>query len=475
MSDPTPIIHFVYKRCIHDNAFHEGKTLIELMLIEAGLPAPKDLLHNEWINYYSYDDTTPVYVPSRWYLFTQKFGGYTKEKIWCNIQQGDTEIPECTMSISFPNKAMSKNLLSICHRICQRQAVRNLDMEGVRCTNLPEPDVFTLSKNTESLRINNCTLPTQTLSHLIQQINGCSALQDLDLCVTNLSGFLPIFLPDPHPGLPKLELLHLAHTVLNKEDLKHLLSIAHKLPKLRHLDLSRYTLTGCLSSFLPDPHPGLPKLEVLNLRRTALNKEDLQHFSNITQSNKLPKLRELDLKGNRLTGCLSSFLPDPHLGLPELWKLHLNHTALNKEDLQHLLSIVHKLPTLRHLDLSRYTLTGCLSSFLPDPHPGLPQLEELNLYGTALNKEDLKHLHHLIQKRKLPGLELLDLCHNWLSEMETYVVHLIEACVTHHQRKLRLLLQDNNLSEAFWNKWRKRCEGTNIKLIFTHYYRMGDF
>ena len=251
---------------------------------------------------------------------------------------------------------------------------------------------------------------------------------------------------------------------LNKEDLKHLLSIAYKLPKLRELDLRGYTLTGFLSSFLPDPHPGLPELEELNLKHTELNKEDIKHLFII--AHKLPKLQELDLSHNTLKGCLSSFLPDLILGLPELEKLNMTCTELNKDDLQHLSSFAHKLPKLRELYLSRNDLKGSLSSFLPAPHPGLPELKELNLWNTKLNKEDLQHLTHLMQTHKLPGLERLYLDRNKMSDMETDVGHLIETCVTHHQRELWLHLWDNNLSEEFENKWEKRCAETNIELGF---------
>ena len=274
-------------------------------------------------------------------------------------------------------------------------------MYGVTCEDLPEPHVFTLSKNTRSVRVVNSELPRLTLIHLIQQINGCSALRVLQLSHTNLRGCLSGFLPDPHPGLPELEKLTLKRTELNKDDLQHLLSVAYKLQKLHELDLSGYTLTGCLSSFLPDPHPGLPELMKLNLQSTVLNKEDLHHLSHITHSKKLPNLQILGLSNN--------------------------------------------------------TLTGRLSSFLPDPHPGLPELEEVILWCTALNKDDLHHLTHLIQTHKLPRLKVLDLEYNRLSEMEMDVEHLIKACVNHHQRELKLGLSGHQLSETFKEKWKQRC------------------
>ena len=89
------------------------------------------------------------------------------------------------------------------------------------------------------------------------------------------------------------------------------------------------------------------------------------------QINRYSDLRSIEITDSPLTGCLSSFLSNPHPGLPKLYKLKLNRTSLNKEDVQHLLSIAYKLPTLQGLDLSSYTLTGCLSRFLTNPHPGI--------------------------------------------------------------------------------------------------------
>ena len=302
MSDPTPMIHFVYEQWVWDGQKSAGKTQIESMFREAGLPVPRHLLHNEWINYYDHSeglikDTTPVYVPSRWYWFDNM-----KAKLSCNIQHRDTEIPECTMSIIGPYPSVTENLLSICHRICQHQAVRDLYILDVKCKDLPEPHVFTLSKNTESIKINWVKLPTETMSHLMQQINQCSALRVLDLSETTLTGCLSGFLPDPHPGLPELQMLDLRCTALNKDDLHRLLSIAYKLPKLQKLDLSHNTLTGCVSRFLSDPHPGLPELERLDLRYTAFNRDDLTYLTQLIKTQKLPALKILDLEGNWLLG-----------------------------------------------------------------------------------------------------------------------------------------------------------------------------
>ena len=253
-------------------------------------------------------------------------------------------------------------------------------------------------------------------------------------------------------------------TNLSKNVMGQLRYITH----LSKLNLSRNTLTGCLSRFLSDSHHGLPELSFLRLDNTALNKDDLQHLSNITQNYKLPKLRVLNLSQNILTGCLSRFLPDQHPGLPELKNLNLGYTKLNKDDIQHLSIIMfnNKIPNLLKMELRGNTLTGYLSSFLPDPHPGLPKLNNLGLNYTALNKEDLTHLTHLIKTHKLPRLNFLHLDANKLCETETDVEHLIEACVDHHKRTLWLMMRQNDLPVAFRKKLKQRCAGTSIILMF---------
>ena len=175
---------------------------------------------------------------------------------------------------------------------------------------------------------------------------------------------------------------------------------------LYSIEITDSPLTGCLSTFIPNHHPGLPYLFVLQLICTLLNKEDLQHLFNIIQVNKLPKLRCLDLSYNSLTGCLSSFLPDTHPGLPDLDMLHLKETSLNKEDVQYLSHIIqnNKLPKLRIVDLSENTLflTRCLSSFPIDPYLGIPNPGNLYLWTTALNKVDQQQFTHLIETKKVP-------------------------------------------------------------------------
>ena len=555
------------------------------------------------------------------------------EAAGCSIEHEEQKqgYGQCSMTIYAPYELITKSLLSAIHSICQYQTVNDLDMAFFRCRDVEEGGVFNISKNAQSIKLHKCSLPSETLNHLIQQINDCNTLrkisfhstdlglessliltnkialtylelkeakmsvdmvkhvcqqithlsqleyinlaqisleqidlnlrnmtklirlnlsgsrmsrdgcidifkqlnsllflQDINISRNTLTGCLSSFLPDPHPGLPELEWLNLWSTSLNKEDLFHLLSIAHKLPKLQILDLSGHTLTGCLSSFLTDPHPGLPELKRLHLESTALNKDDLQHLFSIIQFNKLPKLTELHLSDITLTGCLSSFLTDPHPGLPELCQLELKHTALNKDDLQHITHITqsnklpklrelylsgntltgclssflpnthpgltelgflrldntrlinkdlqhlshilkkNKLPKLNYLELSGNTLTGCLSSFLPDPHPGLPELRWLYLKNTALNREDVRDLTSIMKTRKLPRLETIHLdrvLHN-VQDDQRQLSNFLETCVDCHKTRLTISLKENNLPTEFRKEMVELCAGTLVHPIF---------
>ena len=377
-------------------------------------------------------------------------------------------ILECFLSDKHLPTHVCTHVLRQINRFSNLRCIELADSLLTGCLSSFLPDPHPGLPKLEELKLARTALNKDDLQHLsnITQRNKLPKLEFLDLSQNILTGCLSSFLPDPHPGLPKLRWLYLECTALNKEDLQHLLSVAYKLPKLYELDISGYTLTGCLSSFLTDPHPGLHELEGLNLQSTALNKDDLQHFSQITQSNKLPKLLKLDLSDNTLTGCLSSFLSDPHPGLFELKFLYLENTALNKDDLQHFSNITqsNKLPKLLFLNLSDNNLDGCLCSFLPN----LPEVEYLLLCKTELYLEELQLLKQLVQHGKLPRLLGLYLNGNELCQIKEELVNLIRTLIQHQekQRILNVGLADNDLPEELQNQLTQICRGTEICVKF---------
>ena len=472
MSDPTPLVDHVYQMLIDDGLkemkaeYHSSSLydtdLLKSLYTESQVQLPGHPLHNRHINYYNHNeddyrrrprDTTAIYFPSKVYEFIDIENDIV---LGTKHREQETEIPECTLIINDPDKDVVQCLLSNCQVIMRNQAINYLSMDRVTCTDVPQTFVFNISKHIQSLTLNWCHFPSQTLKHLLEQINECTALRKINLGFTSLKYVWSLTLRNK----TSLTHLDLGCTWMSRELSRSVCHQLSDLTQLEYLDLSLNDLSLVDIIHLSNK----PNLSYLYCHRMQMSTNLCKNL--IGQVGYITHLSKLDLSHNTLTGCLSSFLPDPHPGLPELWRLNLRNTALNKGDLQYLLSIAYKLPKLQKLDLSDYILTGCLSCFLPDPQPGLPELDELNLERTALNNEDLQHLTHIIQTHKLPGLDNLYLYGNRLCEMETDVDHLIEACVTHHQRELTLSMWDNDLSDAFREKWKQRCAGTNIELGF---------
>ena len=128
--------------------------------------------------------------------------------------------------------------------------------------------------------------------------------------------------------------------------------------------------------------------------------------------------------------------------------LIIRNCIFSMQTLSHLIQQLNNCSKLSILFLSFTSVRGLFPNFLPDPHLGLPELEKLNLTCAALDKDDLNHVTHLVRIQKLPGLQELCLDDNSLSKIEVDVEHLIEACVTCHKRKLGLSLKYNNLSQG---------------------------
>ena len=82
---------------------------------------------------------------------------------------------------------------------------------------------------------------------------------------------------------------------------KFLASLSH-LYHLLHLDLSGNNLKGCLSNFISYSDRPLPSLKILYLSDTALNSDDVNHIIHIIESKKLPNLRQLNLDLNNFRG-----------------------------------------------------------------------------------------------------------------------------------------------------------------------------
>ena len=129
---------------------------------------------------------------------------------------------------------------------------------------------------------------------------------------------------------------------------------------------------------------------------------------------------------------------------PTLKEINLGHCAMTREATMKLLSALGSCKSLMEAVLTGNVIQGCLNSFLPNPHEGLHSLGKLFLDSTSLNSEDMSHLVQLVEKKKLPMLEELDLGSNALHITEDMVEHLVEVCVTHHLMELKVNVCFNN-------------------------------
>ena len=68
----------------------------------------------------------------------------------------------------------------------------------------------------------------------------------------------------------------------------------------KQLILNSIAVTGLLKLLNEPDHPGFPCLEMLSLARTQLNQEDVESLSEAVRAGKLPQLKLLDLSRNDL-------------------------------------------------------------------------------------------------------------------------------------------------------------------------------
>ena len=68
---------------------------------------------------------------------------------------------------------MVNHILSICQDIGRSQKITDLYLRHVSYQNLPDlpdPEVFNMSTTAQSVTLDCCVLPSETLNHLMQQI-----------------------------------------------------------------------------------------------------------------------------------------------------------------------------------------------------------------------------------------------------------------------------------------------------------------
>ena len=213
MSDPQPLLNHVGQkwyemqlneiRCC-DNAEHLSELdLLRLLHWETKIQPYEKWNHNKYVHFF--DDKaaipgiyTPVYDTSHLYAFLE-----TKDEVICTLnereKEGVVEVPECTIFIKRPNSLYTKSVLATCKKMSQHQSITDLWIQDVACCKLPEPCVFNMSKNAQSLTLDYCTLPSETMKHLMQQISECNTIRKKHLNLINLRNIPPLMLDNKVP------------------------------------------------------------------------------------------------------------------------------------------------------------------------------------------------------------------------------------------------------------------------------------
>ena len=206
-------------------------------------------------------------------------------------------------------------------------------------------------------------------------------------------------------------------------------------------------------------------LKQLLLRHCRISTMALDFILPLLSSYK--ELTHLDLCENNLAACghhVAEFIL-AWGDKPALKELDLGHCSMTKEACMELMLALGNCKSLTRLNMAGNSIQGCLNGFLPHPHEGLHSLQELNISQTGLNRDDLLHLAQLL-KNKLSCLSHLDLGNNSLHRIGDTLVELVQSCITHHLRKLKLKLGSNSLSQGFINTVASLCNNTSTQVDF---------
>ena len=216
MPDPRPLVDHVYTACI-EHVLGQMKTLpyipdidrslLESLYQESAVPLPGSALHNQHINYYGHymddlkkrpRDTTPLFTPSKLYLFEGMkedvtLGHKTPEigVTRCGdpgqSEQNGFNNHECAIWLCEPDESLRERLLSLCRTISTSQPVTDFCLT-CRCK-LTEANAPIMSKEPKLLVLERVEVSSSVWNYLLQH----DSLQALHLDSTRLhDGAVPL-------------------------------------------------------------------------------------------------------------------------------------------------------------------------------------------------------------------------------------------------------------------------------------------
>ncbi|CAG0905826.1 unnamed protein product [Darwinula stevensoni] len=172
------------------------------------------------------------------------------------------------------------------------------------------------------------------------------------------------------------------------------------LPSLEVLDLSE----NKMEKVTERSFHALPRLKVLTLSKNAISTVQSGSFQD------LENLKTVDLSRNRI----QKIEPRAFRSLPSVKEIHLEHNQLMEMGA----GAMERLDSLRHLSLDFNLLRSVDGSSVKDVNPGL---HLVNLSYNLLETVPVSLLH------AIPRMEVLDLSHNHIMELDTSTFHGMES------------------------------------------------
>ena len=412
MPDPRPLVDHVYTMLIeHVLEEMRSRPIIcpdiyrESLYQESAVALPGSALHNQHINYYHWwdeyekrpRDTTPVFTPSKLYIFNEIEEDVALEHrtfktvVTRDPCQSDTnrDPPKCAFWIRDPDK----RLLSLCETISESQPVTdfifNANETRVRMNRNPG-----LSER-NNFNSQKCSITIETDKSQVDRM--------LSLCKT-LSTSQPVTYFRLTSNLKRIELTEANVPVMSKEATLLRLETVDVSSVWKYL-LQHESLEDLCLLWIHLPDAAVPlifnhrNLKALSLHEANMSHEMCEYVCH--HLGDLVHLEEINLSKNDLSHVSSIRLRNTTSPVT----LNLRSKNMSPELLKSICQLT-SVVKLKELDLLGNTLTAQLHHPVSEP----PQsLEALNLDYTKLNKNDIGALTRAVQKHVLPELKKMEL------------------------------------------------------------------
>ena len=265
---------------------------------------------------------------------------------------------------------------------------------------------------------------------------------------------------------------HLSQVLFGRKNLKDIAVLRSKIPEtfyiamfegvaqnihLEKLDLYLCEIPHAGISLLPKALSYVTKLNSLKLRKCICSPSDAETICK--QICHLVSLKHLDLSENPHLGCYVEILANTFLEWEDhpLEKLWVRECYIPVEQGQLFLK---SLTNLRALQLASLSCNG-LDRAVPELMSKAPPLEELYLWQTGLQTEDVLSIAAAVQAHKVPKLRRLHLEGNDLTDDQ--IKPLLAQLDNNHVAEILIDLSNNKLSKEFVEHWRAKVRnGLNI-------------